>query len=211
MENIKEMASRGMNDKDIIKELKRRGYGYDEIEKGMLGAVRDNVGDDVPAQQNYQPYSPAYAQPQTEDLFSAPQAYQQPAPEFEFAPEDNALTSEDETAVLEELIEGVIEDKWHDFEDRFSKMETAFDQIKSEIKLFQNQVMQQKSDSPAKEMEVRFNDLSQQLEDLDARVGGLEKAFKQFLPSLTRNIESLSHIIHEMKEKGGHVEIEEEM
>ena len=37
------------------------------------------------------------------------------------------------------------------------------------------------------------------VEDLEARVGGLEKAFKQFLPTLTRNIESLSAMIHEMK------------
>ena len=39
------------------------------------------------------------------------------------------------------------------------------------------------------------------LDDLEARIGGLEKAFRQFLPSLTENIEALSKMIHEMKAK----------
>jgi len=36
---------------------------------------------------------------------------------------------------------------------------------------------------------------------LEIRISGLEKAFRQFLPSLTRNIESLSDMVHEVKEK----------
>ena len=80
-------------------------------------------------------------------------------------------------------------------------MEKNFARIRAEIKQFETKLDQSKRESPTHELDSRMADISGQLEDLEARVGGLEKAFKQFLPSLTRNIESLSHMIHEMKEK----------
>jgi hypothetical protein len=207
IEDVKKMASRGMSDKDIIKELKQRGYNYDEIERAMLQAVKEGVNDE-PSQM------PGGAPPQDlfgtavggEELFAPQQQQQQ---EFELPSLDQ--TSEDETsAILEELIEGVIEEKWHGFEEKFSKMEESFERIKSEVKLFEDRIGAQKNDGPGKELEIRLSDVSQQLEDLDARVGGLEKAFKQFLPSLTRNIESLSQLVHEIKEKT-HLQLEEEL
>jgi len=60
-------------------------------------------------------------------------------------------------------------------------------------------------EQPAKDYDPKISDITEQMEDLQARVGGLEKAFKQFLPSLTKNMESLSNLIHEMKEKQGMV------
>ena len=71
---------------------------------------------------------------------------------------------------------------------------------KTEIK--EKDIITQRA-APSKEEEQKFVDISSRVEDMEARVGGLEKAFKQFLPSLTRNIESLSAMIHEMRSRQG--------
>ena len=43
---ISEMTRKGMSDKDIIKNLKGRGYSYNDIEKAMLSAVKTGVSDE---------------------------------------------------------------------------------------------------------------------------------------------------------------------
>ncbi len=203
IDEIRRMASKGMSDRDIIKDLKGRGYSYNDIEKAMLAAVKEGVNE---------PSAPSAEMPSEE--FFAPSQPQQLQPSYElptFEEEQPQFVNPEQTEnMMEELIEGVIEDKWNKFEDRMSKIEDSFEKAKAEMKQWQIKQDQQRRESPTKELELRISEMSEQLEDIDARVGGLEKAFRQFLPALTKNIESLSQLIHELREKQGMVEEEVE-
>jgi hypothetical protein len=200
---VQQMTKKGMSDKDIIKQLKSKGYSYEAIEGAMLKAVRDGVDDEKPRIMERMETEP----PATENLFGPPHDeelsqdfLQASLPDFDVnLPED----TETPEALLEELVEGIVEEKWRKFEDQARKTEEGFDKLRAEIKQFELRLEQTKRESPTRDLEARMSALSEQLEDIEARVGGLEKAFKQFLPSLTRNIESLSGMIHEMKEKQG--------
>lgn len=192
VDEVQKMTKRGMSDKDIIKHLKGKGYSYESIESAMLKAVKEGVDDEPKQQLDMQ--SPA-----TDNIFELPQEFPQPAQEM--MPEFGTGEIEQPEIMLEELIEGIVEDKWRKFDDRLKKIDENFDKMRAEIKQFEAKLDQNRRESPTHELDGRMADISDQLEDLEARVGGLEKAFKQFLPSLTRNIESLSHMIHEMKDK----------
>ena len=111
------------------------------------------------------------------------------------------LENPDTDVVLEDLIEGVIEDRWQRLTDKLENFEDKINNIKENMKHIEGRVDTGSKESPAKETESKLADFNTRLEDLEARIGGLEKAFRQFLPSLTRNIESLSNIIHEMKDR----------
>ena len=191
VEEVQKMTKRGMSDKDIIKHLKSKGYSYESIEGAMLKAVKEGV-DDTPRQARVDTEPPA-----TENMFDFPMDTQM-QPQMEMQMPDETEAPE---IMIEELIEGIVEDKWRKFDDSLTKVNDNFDRIRAEIKQFELRLDQTKRDSPARDIETKMTDISEQLEDLEARVGGLEKAFKQFLPSLTRNIESLSTMIHEMKDR----------
>ena len=192
-EEVQKMTKKGMSDKDIIKHLKSKGYSYEAIESAMLRAVKDGV-DDEPRAPNMMETEP----PAMNNVFDIPMEFSQSPPQTEMeVPED----TRGQEVMLEELIEGIVEDKWKKFDDRLKKIDDNFDKIRAEIKQFEVRLEQSKKDSPSRDLEARMVDISENLEDMEARVGGLEKAFKQFLPSLTRNIESLSQMIHEMKER----------
>jgi septal ring factor EnvC (AmiA/AmiB activator) len=103
-------------------------------------------------------------------------------------------------AIIEELIEGVIEEKWEKFNKKIKEQEQNLENIAATIKQFEQKISAIKTDAIPKDIELRSDVINNRIDDLDARIGGLEKAFKQFLPSLTRNIENLSNIIHEMKQ-----------
>ena len=192
IDEVSRMTKKGMSDKDIIKHLKSKGYSYEAIEGAMLKAVKDNV-DDVPRQVETEA-------PAMNDIFEMPHPEYSQSPAMEAMPDFGAEIEQPEV-MLEELIEGIVEDKWRKFDDRLKKIDDNFDRIRAEIKQFEVKLDQNRRESPTHELDGRMADISDQLEDLEARVGGLEKAFKQFLPSLTRNIESLSHMIHDMKDK----------
>ncbi len=202
MDEVKRMANRGMSDKEIIKELKGKGFDYKDIEKAMLQAVKEGVGEEPSTRQDNEAFSPP-------DIFGAPPeaSYGNDLPTFE---EETAQNGDQSDVIIEELIEGVVEEKWEKFEDRIVRIEESLEHLNAQLRQYDAKIGQKSQELPAAEDEARIAEVANRLEDLDARVGGLEKAFKQFLPSLTRNIESLSHMIHEMKEKSGHMEIEEE-
>ena len=194
VDEVQKMTRKGMSDKDIIKQLKSKGYSYEAIEGAMLKAVKEGVDDEQPrAMQRFETEPPA-----TENFFDAPP--QQAFPDVMQPEQEMAMDIEPEV-MLEELVEGIIEEKWGRFEDRLKKVDDSFDRIRAEIKQFEVRLDQSKRESPARDIDGKISGISEQLEDMEARVGGLEKAFKQFLPSLTRNIESLSQMIHEMKER----------
>lgn len=167
------MISKGMSDRDIIKALKSEGYSYEQIEGAMMNAVKSGV--DEPS-----PPSPA------------PVAQRSALPDMEMPDPNNVETIEPEQ-IVEELIESVVENKWKKFDSEIERINGELNSLREAQRIHPQ---------PQKAGDDERNvALSLQIDDLTARVGGLEKAFKQFLPSLTKNIESLSNIIHEMKAK----------
>ncbi|MDI6721471.1 MAG: hypothetical protein QMD85_03710 [Candidatus Aenigmarchaeota archaeon] len=188
IDEIKGMSKKGMSDRDIIKTLKSKGYSYEDIEKGMLQAVKTGVDESEP--------QPSQKRPVFED-FSVPS---QQEFQMEEMPEFGAIMPEEQQSselMMEELIESVIEDKTGKYEAEIKKMKESIDSLKNDIKAMEQRIGEIKS-QPG---EPASQEVTDQLEDLQARVGGLERAFKQFLPSLTKNIEALSKMIHEMKQR----------
>ncbi len=197
VEEVQKLTAGGMSDKDIIKRLKSRGYQYEEIEKALVSAVKRGVD-----QTSFQPYNPMQAQ-EKQQFPELPELN-------EYRPEEKDLlaglqeVSEDISPdiIVEEIVEGVVDEKWRKFEDKMKKTENDFVALSTQVRQLEQRPAKEQ---PTKDYDSKISDMSDQVEDLQARVGGLEKAFKQFLPSLTKNIESLSHLIHEMKEKQGMV------
>ncbi len=177
---VQELSARGASDKDIIKRLKSEGYSYDSIEKSMLQAVKEGVN------------QPAEEQPPVEQAQALEPDFQETPAEMNLAEAEETISPE---IIVEELVEGVVEEKWQKLESRLETMEGEISKVYARLK----QTEQRSSVVPMKD--ERVDEYSERIEDLEARIGGLEKAFKQFLPALTRNIESLSGMIHEMKQR----------
>jgi DNA repair exonuclease SbcCD ATPase subunit len=210
VEKIREMSSVGMSDKDIIKKLKKEGYSYEDIEKAMLEAVKEGVGEG-PVRRTASVQAPTRmednynSEPSTlEDVYG--REVREDMPEMSTSvPELAAYTEEADVpgsdVIIEELVEGVVEEKWQKLTEKLDRYEEKFEKIDEITKQLESKIDVKRDEFPTKEIEGKITDFSTRLEDLEARIGGLEKAFRQFLPSLTRNIENLSNIIHEMKER----------
>lgn len=198
LDRIRAMARTGMSDRDIIKQLKSEGYGYAEIENAMMQAVKQGV-EGAEYGKEYSPtpaeYEPAPSPVGPPGQLPGPAEFREFKPEFreEVSMPFEAPAEEIEPEVImEELIEGVVEDKFTKFDEKIRKVVDDFSRLELQLKQIEDRISKPQTVEIPKEFEDR-------LQDLEARIGGLERAFKQFLPSLTQNIESLSQMIHEMK------------
>lgn len=199
VDEVQRLTASGLSDKDVIKKLKSEGYSYEQIEQAMMQAVKQGVSPNQSPFQNYQPqqnYPQPAPQGSIEDVYSK-DTEEEPMqfPELEVPAQQEGLDISPE-AIVEELVEGVVEEKWQKFQQRIEKTESEISKMKIMLEQHKESTVQ-----AAPDVGPRVNEMSEQLDDLQARVGGLEKAFKQFLPSLTQNIDSLSKMIHEMKQK----------
>ncbi len=179
---VQKLTSKGMSDKEIIKHFKAKGHSYDEIEKAMMTAVKENITDNTAPQAMMEA-------PEPEPLF-----YEEAQPPTA----EEVYMEEPSESLVEEIVEGLIEDKWQKFAVEIDRMQSDIDKITAEIKQIKSMPIPQAAQKE-KTDDLRVNEISEQLNSLDARVGGLEKAFKQFLPALTKNIEMLSVMVHELK------------
>ena len=210
-EHITSFMNSGMQDKDIIKKLKSEGYSYDQIEKVMMSSLRDDVQGNPqellpPQTQGFNPNSnigPGIQEPlppinpQESQIY--PELQQNPAQIDDFGVSDEEIDNISPEEIVEELVEGVVEDKWKKFDQNISQIKNELGNLKDAMAEIEKKPSEGKVDVQG--YEDKMKSLDSKIDDISVRVGGLEKAFKQFLPSLTSNIENLSKMIHEMKQK----------
>lgn len=276
VDKIKQMSARGISDRDIIKQLKADGFNYNDIERGMLEALRQGVViDETGASQAQRapgatPSAPPRAPPQAGPparYATAPTPQPRPMPmqptpnmqqgaprlptndnmsqynikqplppeiqtmsmDMEMSPEDfevevdeqfdipqrraapsaprhiqKVFEEQEEIApelIIEELVEGVVDEKWDKFDKKLKELESGTREIRTSVTQFREELMSKLEGRKQQSTEKDVLELAKRYEELEARVGGLEKAFKQFLPSLTGHIESLRQMVHDMKSK----------
>jgi hypothetical protein len=204
IEEVQRLMESGLSDKDTIKELKSQGYEYEDIEKAMLQAVKAGVGEEKPKERKQMEsiigrYGEEQPSMQNDDeLPLLGEVY--PTEGGTYNQEIKLPEAEEPELIIEELVEGVVEEKWQRLSDSVNKINSKIEEVRIGFEQV-IQRMNEKKGGSGKDFGPDIADLSRRLEDLEIRIGGLEKAFKQLLPSLTRNIENLSTMVHEMKSK----------
>lgn len=201
VKEVEKMRMSGTSDRDIIKKLKTDGFSYSEIEKAMLQSLKQNVGSEPaasPAEETWGEITSKEDTPTLEDIYGKPEEPKGPSVEELMAPGMQESDIGPEMAI-EELVEGVVNEKWEVFEKELKKLKYDEEVLMRQIKQLESLTSTTGKDSKFIALERKFSDLETRLTDTEARISGLEKAFKQFLPSLTDNIRNLSGMIREMK------------
>ncbi|MFH1421064.1 MAG: hypothetical protein ABIG30_03850 [Candidatus Aenigmatarchaeota archaeon] len=203
VDEVRRLSQSGMSDRDIIRRLKEEGYPYADIEKAMLQAVKEGASEEEapPMVVSDEPEpATAYAPPMqnNQDVLSQ---YQTNLPTAsEITGEESELTSPsmpsaDELSpevAIEELVEGVVDEKWDGFVKRIERSESYVQELRTELRLLNNKL--ERLASKPSQAENTPTHIDEKLEDLDVRMASLERAFKQVLPSLMKNIEELSRM-----------------
>ena len=173
-EEIGVLFNQGLSEEDIIKDLKQKGYSFDQIDSAMnnlLDGNTDNVQNNTVPQE-----MPVYS---NDPLLSnvSPQQNVNVKPYVE-----EGLNIEEVEEIVNEMISAKLNDLFNfkeksikevgDNSKKLSSIESTIEEIKKDLDLFK------------KNYEKETTGLKDKVEDFVSRIESIEKAFKEVIPNI---------------------------
>lgn len=213
-------ASQGFSENEIRNRLQGQGFTSDVIDKALKIAVKEQVTSDVPMMSG--PALPQVRPPEPmamevprhpmplgyppERLVSPDEPRrvdtQEAAKPFTFEPtEVKQAESPMGEITVEEIIEGIVEEKWQEFEERLvdyerrdMMLQSQLDDLRKRIKEIEMSIRERE-----KGLSSQLEEFGGSVEHIEGRIGSIEKVFKDFLPELSQNIKNMSDLVDKVK------------
>jgi hypothetical protein len=189
VERVRELAKAGKSEQEISKQLLKEGYTQELIDLALNQALKFEV--------TGAPKPPLPPPPAEKPGFIAPPP-EQALPEKPEEPE----VPEEEIA-LEDLVDEIVTEKISEFEAKLNALSKADSELREELQEIKQNIEVIKSSREEEKTKLleKIEETSGHVEDIESRIASLEKAFKEFLPTLTENVRALSGIVTKLKEK----------
>ncbi len=102
---------------------------------------------------------------------------------------------------LEEIIEGIVAEKWQSFEEHLERLRRKDDELHKQIMDLRKEIDKIKEDMRKAEESfiAKLEEQSEQVTSIGARIGSIEKIFKEFLPELTESMRVITEALEKSK------------
>ena len=196
---VLELRDRGYGDREIIDELSKRGFSYDEIEQAMLQSLKSDVtATRVPIEAPTPPATPAA--PAHRAAIGAPTtpaptgvAPEATLPEIEateeIAPPERSAPSPEIT--IEEIVEGVVDEKIEPFK---KELRSLRDEIGRTLKRLKELELKTPSGEEIN-LEEKLAPILERLSKLEGKVEALERTLRDLLPQIIANVRRLAEVL----------------
>ena len=106
---------------------------------------------------------------------------------------------------VEELVETIVAENFDRVETEFENAYSEIDELRNKMEDLEQRVhdLEVRDDEDDTQVIQKMDDLEQDFNDYQSRIGGLEKAFQQVLPSLVDNVRDLTTLVQEIKQEKG--------
>ncbi|MBU3897102.1 MAG: hypothetical protein KJ697_04185 [Nanoarchaeota archaeon] len=148
-----------------------------------------------PQQQEFQQRQSPEFQQQRPRQFQSQMEEPEEHPKFTFEANDKFEAENDIT--LEEVIEGVVAEKWQDFEQRLANFEERDLQLAQQIQDIRTATKDVVKLVESKEQNLsgRFEQFGDSMSSIEGRIGSIEKIFKDFVPELSKSMRTISEMV----------------
>jgi len=182
--------------------------GFDEQSGGQGGTGQPQMGGQgaMGSQAGGQQSPQQTGQTQQGGQFGSSQGQQQTSQQEysdEEYPDETWDTDVGISQEQEELIETIIEEKMIDIEDEFETVYERLEALEDHVDELQQDVhdLKIRKDEDEREFLQKMEEMEEYLENSESRIGGLEKAFQQTLPSLVENVRDLTELVEDMRQE----------
>lgn len=227
-ENVEQMFSQGYSEEEIRQELQGQ-YSENEINQAVNRTIKSsatggnsqtggpepmtpyNGGDDTVS-----PMDEGYGQDEPEqqmDQNNQPpmnQGMNQPGgqPNPDPLPQQGEGNNQNNTNVngsVEEMVETIVAENLERVEREFENAYSEIDELKQKVQEIDERVhdLEVRDDEDQTQFIQKMDELEEDIDSYQARMGGLEKAFQQILPSLVDNVRDLTSLVQEIKQERG--------
>lgn len=219
---VQKMASQGMPESQIISQLRSQGFAPTQIDKALSQAIKSAVSFQQNVQLRGSPPERFVPGPQVRAAIEPTELME--APSFDFSPpnqntpqeftfEENPQQFVEKAEIprqvsgpeitLEEVIEGVIADRWVSFEKRLGGLDQRDQMLEQKIEDLRKQVDDVRIIANKSEQTFvgKLDEYGGHIGGIESRIGSIEKAFRDFLPDLTENVRTISDIVEKLKKE----------
>jgi len=217
---VENLFEQGYSEEEVRQELQGQ-YSRDEIQGAINQAVKTSATAEqegpqpmTPYQENNQSMGPndelnnQTQGPESNQINSGnpemnqtPQAQNPPAAN----PPPKGNLSGNSSGNVEELIETIVAENFERVENEFENVYSEIDALKERAEDFEQLIhdLEVRDDEDDKQVIQKMDDIEGDIEEYQSRIGGLEKAFQQVLPSLVDNVRDLTSLVQEIKQERG--------
>ncbi len=208
VEKVKEYVASGMPEAEIIKTLKNSGYSFREIDAALNNALKTGVG----AETYNEDASLQESTPATdivEPLTVIPEENKIVAPQV-FAGDDEG-SEKINVEELEEIVNSIADEKMRAFKIDIEKSTNSIVVFAEKLNSVSNglESIKMAGEKTNAETEKKIGELHAKLDEIEPKILGLERAFKDIMPNLVDSVREVKEALHEMRAKGGKAKKEE--
>lgn len=198
MERVHDLANKGFSEPEMIDVLRKEGYPPEAIDTALTQSIKSNVASDPPKQQppmqQYDPKSSMEQLPTMDELIpkaETPQMPEQPLPQEYY---QQQYPTEDYIDYMVQAKVSEVNEKISEFNVRYEEMEKRMNAISEQL----TQLMQTRS-GEHQQILSRMDNFTDTVNDVNIRMGSLEKVFKETLPALIESVRGLSDLVQRFK------------
>jgi DNA-binding transcriptional MerR regulator len=186
-DRVKELSGKGFSEPEMIDVLRKEGFSAEEIDRGLTQALELKVSGIPEPQPDFQTIGQHEPTPQIPQI---------PEPSLQY-PEAT------EGYGTEELIESIVSERMADVDQRLSEFNAKHAELERNISNLHHQLsITTKGRSQAEQTIIaRMDSIKDSIDDMNASMSSLEKAFKDALPALIESVRSLTDLVQRFKKE----------
>jgi len=186
-DRVKELSAKGFSEPEMIDVLRKEGFSAEEIDRGLTQALELKVSGAPEPQPSFQ--MPGQPQPES-------QIPQIPEPSLQYPQTTEGYGTE-------ELVESIVSERMADVDQRLAGFSAKHAELERNISNLHHQLsITTKGRSQAEQTIIaRMESMRDSIEDMNAKMSSLEKAFKDALPALIESVRSLTDLVQRFKKE----------
>jgi len=194
VDRVKELASKGFSEPDMIDVLRKEGFNPEEIDRALTESLKMGVAGMAPPMEAPRPAEQAPILPEME----MPQA-QMPAPTMpETSLPQNYYQQQYPT---EEYVDYLVRERMGGVDEKINEFSIRYEELEKRMQTVWDQLNTIASGRSTEQQQIlqKLDTFKEMLVESDARMGSLEKAFRETLPALIESVRALSDLVGRVK------------
>ncbi len=198
VERVREMAGRGFTEPEMIEVLRREGFSPGEIDSAMMQALKIGVTatPQSPTPQNVPEAVHEARLPTLEEIAPALSEKNPQIPETSLPQEYYS-----QSYPTEDYIDYIIQSRVSEVHEKMNEFAIRYEELEKKMNSVQQQLMELSKTRSGEQQEIigKIDSFSENANDINTRLGSVEKALKETLPALIESVRALSDLVSRMK------------
>lgn len=198
VERVRDLTGRGFSEVEVIDVLRKEGYSPEEIDNALTQALK--FAATTPQQEQPMGYPKSEpALPTLEEILPKQQQQTPQMPETSLPQE--YYQSYQQNYPTEEYVDYVVQARMGEVTQKITEFSVKAQEIERRIQEVSDRINEIMSLRNAEQTQIlsKIETFKEGVGDIETRIGGLEKAFKETLPALIESVRALTDLVQRFK------------